>query len=563
MALDTSQFDPKLVEKYAKMAKENPAKYYETLAQASPWLWAWYYKLRLSSGEFRVQGHEYQIGIMQCRSQVKVDVKSPQMTFTESEVIATLHGMIHGDYPKGVLYLFPTDDDVGEFSKARFAPLIEYNPQVIGKYVRSTDSTNLKRIGKAYLYLHGARATQKVQGKKESGKLRSRSVDKVVFDEYDLMDPEMAKMALDRFQHSEVQHEVYISTPTIPGWGIDRKYQESDQRVWMIRCKKCGADTCLELEFPDCLVETSDGKVIRACRKCREEILPKDGDWMPREKSDVAGFWISHLNSIYVNPKKILDEFRLGENLQLFYNSRLGMAYIAAEDRLTVADVLSCCSRDAMRVSHPGPCAMGVDVGKLLNVVVAFKPEEKRTEIAYIARVSSFNDIHDIAERFNVQAAVIDAEPETRKARDFADSEPYGVWLCDYQATLLTDALWQDDKHLVRVNRTQACDASHALVTSKLLGLPRRNDEIDLFAKQVCSPAKVLEEDPDGSRHYVYKATGGADHYRHALNYAQLALRHVGCSRPETPEERIMAMIRSRGEQQSYHPLFFGLEEAR
>ena len=53
--------------------------------------------------------------------------------------------------------LFPTGDDVSDFSKARFGPLIADNPQTIGIYVKSTDSTNIKRIGSGMLYLRGAR----------------------------------------------------------------------------------------------------------------------------------------------------------------------------------------------------------------------------------------------------------------------------------------------------------------------------------------------------------------------------------------------------------------------
>ena len=538
-----------------------------------PWMWAYLNKVKLSSGEFQVAGHEYQVEIMRGvgvgGSLKRVYKKAAQMTFTESEVLRTLHGMIYSGkgygYPKGVLYLFPTDDDVGEFSKARFAPLIEYNPNAIGRFVQSTDATNIKKIGKSFLYLHGARLTQRIQGeKRDSSKLRSRSVDKVVFDERDLMEPGAIAMALERFSHSTVQERIDISTPTIPGWGIDESYEESDQRVWMIRCGKCGGDTCLELEFPSCLRQSEDGKVYRACRKCLAEIFPRDGRWIPQYPGrEVEGYWISQLNSAYVSPKAILDMYRNPPDgdFQEFYNSKLGMAYVNAENKLTMNDVYARCGQDAMAVQHQGPCAMGVDIGKLLNVTVGFRPKESQVQVCYVARVSSFNDVHDIAQRFNVKSAVIDAEPELRKAREFIEAEDYEAWVCDYDDNL-TGCVWYEDKQLVKANRTWACDATHALVLdSGQLILPRKNAELEIFAKQVSAPAKKIVETPDGSRRYVYLKA--VDHYRHSLNYLYLAAKHIAVADFDTPEKRIMKMLEERTVQQSdYHPLSYGLQVA-
>ena len=63
---------------------------------------------------------------------------------------------------------------------------------------------------------------------------------------------------------------------------------------------------------------------------------------------------------------------------------------MSAENRLTVQDVYACCGQDAMAMNHKGPCAMGVDVGAMLHVVVGFKPKDKQLQICYMARVSSF-----------------------------------------------------------------------------------------------------------------------------------------------------------------------------
>ena len=139
----------------------------EALASIDAWYWAFINKLKLQSAEYSLKGHEYQVECLQSTAKVRVVKKAAQMAFTETEIIRTLHGLIFGLYPSGVLYLFPTADDVSEFSKARFTPMIANNPRTIGKYVRDTDSATIKRIGKGMLFLRGARATSKIEGIKE------------------------------------------------------------------------------------------------------------------------------------------------------------------------------------------------------------------------------------------------------------------------------------------------------------------------------------------------------------------------------------------------------------
>ena len=225
----------------------------EEISAVSAWHWAWYNKIKLQASEYSLKGHEWQVKPMESDHRHRVGRKAAQIGWSELEVLRTIHGMVHGQYPSGCLYLFPTGDDVSDFSKARFNPLIADNPQAIGRFVQSTDSTNIKRIGKSMLYLRGARLSSVIEGmKKDSSKLRSIPVDKIVLDERDLMDSKAVDMAMERMSHSVVQEYASFSTPTIPDFGVDKEYNESNQLVWMIKCRKCNTYTCLEIEFPAC-----------------------------------------------------------------------------------------------------------------------------------------------------------------------------------------------------------------------------------------------------------------------------------------------------------------------
>ena len=65
------------------------------------------------------------------------------------------------------------------------------------------------------------------------------------------------------------------------------------------------------------------------------------------------------------------------------------------------------------------------------------------------------------------------------------------------------------DTQTVKVNRTEALDASRAAIREKKISLPRRLPIVEEFAKHMACDAKVLEEDPDtGAKKYRYVKTG-------------------------------------------------------
>ena len=250
-------------------------------AQTDAAFWAFVYKVRLEGNAvFSPVGHKFQAGIMQSIARHIVVMKASQMTVTTIFILRSLHGLIMGHYPTGVIYYFPTAKSVEKFSKTRFRPLIADN-YCIRKFLKDTDSVFVKRVGKSNLSFEGASATFDIQGKKDSAAVRSTPADVVIRDERDLFLDSMAKMTNERTQHSFIQGEVDLGTPTMPDWGIDKLWQKSNQNHWQIKCLKCNTYTCLDIEFPKCIHYKGD-IAFRACKKCGAEIYPSDGDWVPK-----------------------------------------------------------------------------------------------------------------------------------------------------------------------------------------------------------------------------------------------------------------------------------------
>ena len=525
----------------------------------------WAEEIHLTGGIFDLSTHPWQKEILECDFPVIVMRKAAQIGATAVFILKVLYNLIYGIYGVGAMCIMPTVDSAVSYSKSRFSPLIEDNEKV-KKLVTATDSVSLKRVKKSFLHFVGGQLTSSLEKglKRSSTALKSTPVDAILVDEVDEISPKAIDLAKERLSHSRVKHEFYLSTPTIPDYGIDKLYQASDQRVWLIRCTHCGHETCLELEFPSSLWELPTGQVIRACKHCQKEIFPRDGKWVAQYPSntEMRGYWISQLCSPFIEPKAILKAFKDGENVQEFYNSKLGMAYIPSENKLTVSDIFQASGDELMLTHHSGPTCAGIDVGKQFHITIAARVKEKVLKVLYVGRLSSIDDISDLCHRFSVKCAVIDIEPETRVVREWQQSQKFQIFLCDYTQSV-SGPSWDEQAKILRIGRTECLDAVHsALTTPGRTILPRKSSEMEEFAKEIISSARVIEENEVGERRYVWRKLG-PDHYFHSLGYCLLASHRVGVVSTENPHIRFLRELEQQRADENFNPLTYGLERSK
>jgi hypothetical protein len=534
--------------------------------------WAATSRIRLQKGYFSFDRREYLHEPMSNRPKRTCYMKATQGGVTELEVNKSLHGMIFRWYSRGVLYLFPTANDIGAFSNARFGPLISANPRSIGRYVVSTNSTFLKRVGDAFLFLRGGTLPKKLDFQaEEAAALRGISVDRVVFDELDLMDPTVNAKARERMGDSDIAEEVYISNPTLPDYGIAEQFKKSDQRHWFRKCE-CGEFTCAELAFPDCVKIRPDGTGYIACGKCGREVPPSPGEWVPQCPANtdyMHGYRWSQLSSYTRDPAEILGAYtnppegNLGDVIRL----KLGLPYVAAEDRLRPAEVLGCCAEYGQLSKHEGPCAMGVDCQKPKRVVIGARTGRDAYSIFRVMPYSDTNwdGLIRIALSFNVKSAVVDIRPYEDSAREFQKRlKRVGIlcFLCEYAENTPAGSQFNTKSGLCKVNRTEIMDATHRLVTTfGKLNLPHRSPEIEEYARQMCNTAKILEVNRT-TRRSVYRyrklgsGVGDKDDYRHATNYFYLACQsgRVGTASAYSRRQRQTYASDDRGQRRPEAP---------
>lgn len=447
-------------------------------------------------------------------SQTIVIEKASQMAVSTYCVIYTMWLCKTKNAPRGVIYWLPTDGDVTDFVGTKVDPFISENQELL----KSADKSQKFNVGLKFMY----GIPTYWRGLKSKSKVKSISADAAMYDEFDEADPSQVAQARKRLSGGDIKIQRELSTPTIPDFGINKRFQESDQHHFALKCPSCNRYQVLEQEFPNCFKQNKQGDYYLGCKHCVKSLSIQNGYWCAlNPKSQLRGYHISQLYSPFLSPNEIMHEFLTTEFIGHFYNHVVGVPHLSATDKVSENDVFNLAdpTRPNAELSQTGT-SMGVDQGAKLHVTIM-----KDKKVLAAMERESFDDLAHIIRRYNVNNCVIDALPETRKARELqAKFNPGRVWLCFYNDNQKGSAAWDEEKGIVQVNRTESLDAGTNAILEQKMSFFRRDKILEMFAKHCSNTAKVVEEDPNtGSKKYVYKKLG-PDHFRHSLNYAMIAV---------------------------------------
>ena len=162
---------------------------------------------------------------------------------------------------------------------------------------------------------------------------------------------------------------------------------------------------------------------------------------------------------------------------------------------------------------------MGIDVGKIFNVIIIDKEK-----VLYIGEVKTVDELIGLAERYKNKCAVIDGNPEGRAAEEFCKRAQGDNYMCWYVNTSgFSKGQWFKTEPLkVTTGRTMSLDKSTNLLKKQKIKLPKNLEAYPDFKKQIKNLTRIQQENKSGDIIAQYLKTG-ADHYRHSLNYANLA----------------------------------------
>jgi hypothetical protein len=457
-------------------------------------------------------------------------------------------------------YYFPTRDSLESYSHARIDTVIERsaelkdlvtNPDVSKlKGIKPTMNVKLKEVNGRFIYFQGAQ---------KRSQMLAVDADGIILDEFDEFSDEAVAAIQQRLAGSPAKKELNLSTPKYPNRGIHEAFKETDQRVYELRCERCGRWAALE--FPKSLMRDSGGRWYFGCVFCGREIdrFARDPDharWVATaaENRDIHGYHVPGLLSPGRSAESIMREGqkaeeRGGARLSEFNWSVLGIPYAPKGSQLTAEALDACIARGAADAENPAykipvgtatAAVMGVDVGRVLHVEIDEVPLGRGTSpytkprLVFAGEIGTGNfdsaeldELNRLMGQYKVRLAIIDAQPETRFAMDFVKKWRGRARAVRWNSTQKEHIVEGKDRQIT-VNKTICYDDRTRQIDTRGLLLPTNIRSVPVFYDQTLAPIRMRDEKDDGTVVYVYDSSGRADHYGDAGAYATLAYVMIG-----------------------------------
>ena len=262
-----------------------------------------------------------------------------------TEAMLNMLGWIIMDNPSPTMIVYPSDDLAKDTSNDRIKPSLSKTPEIKRRfYENSSKELNLKFRGMR-IYLRGSGSP---------GKLASKSIKYLFFDEIDKMDGASRKeaspynLAKERTRTFTYSKKIYTcSTPTLKTNYVWQIHEDADeQRKYFVPCPHCGEYITFvfkQIRFPEGKEGMTNAErakdAVYVCQKCGCVITDRDkikmlrkGEWRDVKKNCVGrprkvSFWLNALYSRFLTWAEIALEFLDSkddpEQLQNFVNSWL------------------------------------------------------------------------------------------------------------------------------------------------------------------------------------------------------------------------------------------------
>ena len=508
----------------------------EEITQFSKWVTSY---TNLKGKKFSFDKHEYQKAILDDTHPMLAIKKCVQVGVSEV-LIRKLLAFLSMYQATQAIYTFPTAEEVGKFVKTRVDPAIQ-DCSKIKELGFNIDNVKVKQIGQSFAHFKGT------FGERETIAVPS---DYNFHDEIDFSKPDIQNLYRSRLEHSSFAWEINCSTPSIPGYGIDKMFEDSDQRYWHIKCPHCNMWQVLTW-MPD-KEEHNIRKIgnewVYVCIKCGK-ILEYSPDikmeWVAKypDKKDIHGYQLGPCVAWgYKKAGRIIKSFYNYKEIDQAYNRVLGLAYTDPGKKLT-RDVITKCWNNDLSMQNTGRnCFMAADQGPPSWAIVAeYDQEHNKIKILRIEKIdrNMFDQIgpsgekipgrfSELMEQFDVQSAVIDAQPNTESAYQFAKNYAGRVHICFYSDRQLNKLVWKPEEFVVIANRTRSLDfAMQFWLDRRVEIFPEDGPNYKVYEaliKHLTGMVKVIDEDEHGQQKAMWKGHKDKTHFAHVWNYLCMAI---------------------------------------
>ena len=487
-----------------------------------PWVKR-YWTSRGESLDF--EDHKFLHGIYKDQHDHIIWMKSAQAGITERALTEAV--WLADQFPENALYVFPTSSSISDLVQERVDDPLnnnDYLQKVSGRSKKllgkQADKVGLKRMSEGFIYFRGSNKPTQIT---------SVPADIIFVDEVDRMPPDSVPYIPKRLGHSHRKWQRWLSTPTLPNFGIHKMFIETDQCHYNVKCNHC--NEWIDLDFFTHVkyemkndVECKEAWI--ECHKCHKRIVPHllEGEWVPLYPDrDKRGYFIHKLYTPRVDLKELVQEsLKTAEwEVQQFYNQDLGLPYSPKGGSISDEDIQACIRGYRTGVQKGQTHYMGVDVGVYLHVTI-----QTEDRMALIVKVKDFTELDQLMKDYNVRFCVVDALPETRKAQEFAARFRGRVFLCYYSKLNepKKDEWFQHNASEAKVNtrRTLSLDNWSDRIRKQKVFMPENVNDFVEFKENMAALTRIVREDNKGNMIAEYVKTG-PDHFYHAGNYSNIA----------------------------------------
>lgn len=426
------------------------------------------------------------------------------------------------------IHTLPTREDVWKFVPDKVDGIIKANPiiKITGK-----NEVEQKQIGKGFIYYKGTFM------EKEAIILTS---DVNIYDEVDRSNQKVIRDYRSRLGASKIGEEIYISTPTLPNFGVDAMWIRSDQKHWRFECPKCKTEQHMEwgknVDFE---------RKIYICQRCHNELTPeiiKNGRWRARFPGrEISGYWIPQMLVSWRTAADLIKEREGSEDEQYFYNFNLGLPYMSPETQIP-ASLIYKNLVGKQKEEEKKNSVMGVDV-QLRELYVIIGNEKGVFGIARIEdkpEKSMWDRLAELMEVYEVRFCVIDAEYNTNDVLRFARRFPGKVYMHFHtlKATELEPVKfvdeepftaklenWEDEiKVFSNIDRVQDDTISDLKQGKIKFNFERGDARLEQLIEHIQTMYVSTITDKFGQEHRKWESTTGKNHFWDALVEFKIAL---------------------------------------
>lgn len=482
-----------------------PSPLLEKISQKNIQVFLETYKIKNEVGDaLDFKDHPYLWDIYQDSSPFLAIKKAAQIGFTTTAIIKSF--WLAKSKRMDIIYTMPTYGDVHTLVTSKVNRIIEQNP-ILQEWVDGRDTVEQKRIGESIIYYRGTWSERAAL---------STSSDLNIHDEVDRSNMPVIEQYYSRLQHSKYGYQWMFSNPSVPDFGVDRYYNQSDQKHYFYACPNCHKQQYLTMnnimEGPDFDPKQFTGYYF-GCTGCKGVLPRYGGQWVARFKNKpISGYWVSLL----MVPRISADHIKMLERTKpadYFDNFVLGVAHIGSGNTVQKDVLLRNLTSEINQ--QDGRIVIGVDPGVDIRYTIGNKDG-----IFYHGSCKNYDELDRLLQRWDKAIMIIDQGGDIIGSRQLREKYKNRVYLAFYRKPKKDGDLFEfdDDKGVVVIDRNNTIQLLIDEFKDKRIPIYGTIDDWDDYIKHWQHIYRVVEEDSFGKPTYKW-VRSDRDDYVHTTVY--------------------------------------------